>query len=292
MKKKIFDSIKTGNFFSKIFCYFLILIGFSNDKIMTMQVRNKKYLKLKRKYSKYISNDYKYIATNNKINKIWFCWLQGKENMLPIVKSCYKSIINNCSEFDIIFIDSSNYKDYISLPDYIVDKWKRGLISNAHFSDIIRTCLLCEYGGLWIDATTYLLDKLPDYIFKSNLFMFDMRGEDNIMTYNNWLIYSEKNNRIMKIIRDLLFIFWKKENKVQDYFVWHIFMKLVYDKYTNDFNDMIYIPHSCTHVLFNYLEKNNDVDYNYVKNICPIQKLTYKVKNNSKDTLYNKLLNK
>ncbi len=287
MIKKINNSIKTGNFFEKLFCMFLIILGFSNNKIMTLECRNKKYKKIKKKYSKVLDKKYSYEYDNKKNNIIWFCWLQGYDNLPKLARRCLSSIKEYCNDSKIIFVDKDNYSDYVELPDYIIKKWKNGIISNAHFSDIIRTCLLVEHGGLWIDSSVILLDYIPDYIYSSNCFMFNMEGEDDILTYNNWFIYSCKNNRVFKYMRDLLFEFWKKENKVQDYFIWHIFMKMVYDKYTEDFHCMTYVPHSSTHVLYHDIINNSKCEIEHIKRIYPIQKLSYKYDIDCKNNYYN-----
>ena len=276
--EKILNSIKIGNFFEKLFCYILIFLGFSNERIQVLEVRCKKYNFLKRKYLKKLDlNSYKDNISNEKSNYIWFCWLQGYENMPDIVKKCYERIIDFHSDKNIIFIDANNYSDYVTLPSFITDKWKKGIISHAHFSDVIRTSLLAEYGGLWIDSTTYLMSSIPDYVFNSKMFMFDMSGEDNIMIYNNWFIYTKKNNRVFIALRDYLYLFWKKENKVREYFIWHLFMRYIYEFYKNDFEEITYMPHECTHMLIKKLNNCFDENYfNLVNNMCPIQKLSYK----------------
>lgn len=298
--KKILNSIKIGNFFEKIFCYILILFGFSNERIQVMEVRCKKYNFLKRKYFKKIDlNLYNNNISNEKSDYIWFCWLQGYDNMPSLVKKCYERILEFHSDSNIVFIDSYNYSNYIAIPDYIINKWKKGIISHAHFSDVIRTSLIAQYGGLWIDATTYLLSPIPKYIFDNQMFMFDMSNEDNIMVYNNWFIYSNKNNRIFLALRDYLYLFWKKENKVREYFVWHLFMRHIYNFYKEDFANMLYIPHECTHLMIKVINKKFDEEYLAIVNsMCPIQKLSYykfetldeKISGNIKDTYYKKLL--
>lgn len=287
--EKIKNSIKIGNFFEKLFCLFLIKIGFSNTRIQTLEVRNKKYNYIKKKYGKVINNSsYEYIESKKKNNNIWICWLQGYDNMPDIAKKCVASIYKYCDKENIKFIDTNNYSDYIELPNYIIEKWKKGIISHAHFTDVIRTELLIKHGGLWIDATTLLLDNIPDYVYKTNLFMFNMTGEDNIMTYNNWFIYSEIDNRALKCVRDLLYEFWKKEDKVKEYFIWHIFMKMAYDKYPDDFKHMMYLPHSVTHIIHTKIYDKYDSDFiNQTKKICPVQKLTYKISNPLEDSFYN-----
>ncbi len=47
----------------------------------------------------------------------------------------------------------------MNIPNSIVSKWKSNVISDTHFSDIIRTELLIKYGGTWIDSTVYVNNK-------------------------------------------------------------------------------------------------------------------------------------
>lgn len=71
-------------------------------------------------------------------NKIWFCWLQGIENAPEIVKTCYNSLKINLPNKEIIVLTSSNLSKYVTFPDYIERKWKQGIISNTHLTDLLR----------------------------------------------------------------------------------------------------------------------------------------------------------
>lgn len=74
---------------------------------------------------------------------IWFCWLQGLAAAPPIVKACYNSLIQlTC--YSIVVIDNTNWREYVELPGYIVEKWKKGRIPAAMFSDLLRVELLIK----------------------------------------------------------------------------------------------------------------------------------------------------
>ena len=49
--------------------------------------------------------------------------------------------------------DVKNLDKYIHLPNYILEKYKQGIITKPHFSDIIWIELLIKYGGTWVDAS-------------------------------------------------------------------------------------------------------------------------------------------
>lgn len=96
-------------------------------------------------------------STNTIIPKtIWVFWWQGELAMPPVIKECYKSILRNCNGRTVVLLDQNNFKDYITLPDYILRKFYEGVISKTHFSDILRVGLLKEYGGMWIDAAIFV----------------------------------------------------------------------------------------------------------------------------------------
>ena len=88
----------------------------------------------------------------------------------------------------------------------IVEKWKRGIIGPAHFSDLIRLELLVRYGGYWIDATVYCTDggllaytdQLPVFMYSFYYFGFN----PEIMETNNWFLYGTTNQNIYCLTRE------------------------------------------------------------------------------------------
>lgn len=84
---------------------------------------------------------------------IWVCWWQGKENMPDIVKACYNSIQKHACNHPVILITEENFRNYIDMPEYIINKQKEGYIDITHFSDILRMMLLTKHGGIWMDST-------------------------------------------------------------------------------------------------------------------------------------------
>lgn len=73
----------------------------------------------------------------NDVNVIWVCWLQGIEQAPDIVKKCYKRL-TALENHRIIVITNDNFEDYVNIPEYILDKYNKGIISPTHFSDILR----------------------------------------------------------------------------------------------------------------------------------------------------------
>lgn len=261
MKAEIEKAIKSKTLFPKIICFLLGKINLSNRMLQALQVRYKNYSYLKKKYGKYIENiDYPEDCKKENSRNIWICWLQGEENAPELVKVCIGSVRKYMSDYNIHIITFENMEDYIRFPQYILEKWHNRIISNTLMSDLIRTELLVQYGGLWLDATVLLTAPVPEYVFEKKLFMYTHSYPDDVtMVFNNWLIYSDGNSRLLRVTRDLLYEYWKHENVVREYFMWHLFMTMATEKYPGDAVQINYVtdelPETLARVIFRPYEK-------------------------------------
>ncbi len=221
-----------------------------------------------------------------KIDKtIWILWLQGIENAPRLVKQCYKSILKNKPEdYDVVLLDESNLSSYISLPEYIYEKHKCDQISATHFSDILRAGLLYQYGGCWIDSTVYCMDVIPRFMLSGDLFVFKLPGimTDPVLKLSSWWIYTKKGSRILYAVWKILLDYWKVNDNLADYFLFHIvFSKVVtQDRICSEiFRNVPYYSSGNAHVLYSEFDRlYNPERWDIIKFISPIQKLSYKRK--------------
>ena len=185
--------------------------------------------------------------------------------------------------------------DFVNIPDYILKKYNEGKIPKAQFSDIVRTCLLVEHGGIWMDSTVLATDTLPENLLSKPLFVFRhlWRGDDSICL-SNWFISSCKDNPHLKMERDLLFAYWQKYDFLCDYFLYHLFFTMIYEKYPQYINEMpLYSnvpPHIMQIELFNQYSEER---YEEILRMSPVHKLTHKFSEESvrkNDTLYKHIL--
>lgn len=133
-------------------------IAHNNQLVEFLQ---KKYSALIKKHSQSVLNEN--TCPQVKDYKIYFCWLQGKENFPPIVRICYNSLKQNAGSYEIVFLDEKNFSNYVEIAPHILDKFKAGKISRTHFSDILRVNLLEQHGGLWLDATILVTEPLENH---------------------------------------------------------------------------------------------------------------------------------
>lgn len=243
---------------------------------------------IKRKYLKDIKKMKVIKGSSKNSNKVWWCWLQGENNCPKLQKICLNSLKKELKDRDIVVISKDNMYDYISFPNYIIEKYEKGIISNTHFSDLLRLELLIKYGGTWIDSsvlcTNYnhdFFDK-PLFVYKNcNNIWYANRSKFNQepMIADNWFITSEIGNPILIAVRDLLYKYWKDHNYLVDYFIFHYFFTLVVlYKYNDLFNSIPTIPHVIPHLLQNeYFNKYNEIEINHILNQSSFHKMTNKV---------------
>lgn len=173
---------------------------------------------------KHIFNKYKN-EVNTKVYKenypIWVCWLQGEENAPIVVKNCIDSIRRHSGNHEVILLTEKNINQYIDIPKYIIDKFKKKIIIPAHFADIIRMMLIKEYGGLWLDATVFCKNDIPENIFDMPFFSCKSpRVESNYISQYQWTAFilgGYKNSVFFKFMVEFYLEYWKKEDVAIDY---------------------------------------------------------------------------
>ena len=283
-------SLKSKTLIYDIFSYFLITIGYADKYLAGQLSMYKTYKWLDKRYRKHICKNYDLEKSSEYKNYVWICWFQGLENAPEVVKNCISSIKYWLKDWKIVILTEENIKDYVNIPSYIIEKRKKGIITDAHYSDILRLELLIKYGGLWLDATTYITGELPEYVTKSDFFVYRNGWFDmEMINMGSWFIYSKSsNNEMLLATRDLIYKYWKKTNYIKNYFLMHMFFRMVSDIYYDKWSNVPVVNHIDSHLLMNELNKK----YEYsrcedIKKITSIHKLTHKnVKNEKNNTSF------
>ena len=158
---------------------------------------------------------------------IWVFWGQGEAQMPPLVKACYRQLTNY--NYNVKLLTNDNIKEYIELPDTVIQKVCCGQISWAYFSDIVRNSILAEYGGMWVDATAWIPKRIPTenfmeykFISPSEMTAINSRSVRFWSTFewnwNGWCMWSNcKNYIIFSFVADMLIEIAKKESVIPDY---------------------------------------------------------------------------
>lgn len=162
---------------------------------------------------------------------IWTIWWQGENAMPEVIRLCYQSIVRNANGRSVILLTKDNYKEYIEVPEYIERKFRDGIITITHLTDLIRVSLLEKYGGLYLDCALFVtkpivLDKIP---------FFSTRVEggikDCIPNRNKWvfgMIGSYKGDVVARFMKVLFFAYWATYDVQIHYLMMDYILQLAY----------------------------------------------------------------
>lgn len=224
--------------------------------------------------------------------KIWVCWLQGEENAPQLVRRCLQSIRQYAGEKEVCVITNDNISSYIEIPSTIKRKLQQKKMQYATYSDYIRIALLDKYGGIWIDATVLLTDKIPEEISKEPLFCFQKSVlSQSPLILSSWFLVSNAHNQIIRQTKYLFEQYWEHENHLCNYYLFHLLFSIVVDYNESNrelFRKMPYVNNIDVHVLqSNLFEPFQQEKFNLMCKNSFAHKLTYKFQDPSRLLLPN-----
>lgn len=244
------------------------------DRTKRRDIRNKSFFTYK---AKYLDNYIPFIRSlkteGNFVNrepiedeKMFSIWFQGEEKAPGIIKACFQSVRNRYPDrFKVL--NQKELKDYITLPDYIEDKFKNGTMGAPHYSDLCRIELLANYGGYWLDASCLMTGDISPEIAEQDFFMYVT--SDRIMSFmfiQNCFIHSQKGHPLLMMWRELLHEYWRREKKAIHYFFGHRLFELLVknnEEAARLFAAMPKITMDATHRLWNEIGENPYDDKEY-----------------------------
>ena len=124
--------------------------------------------------------------------KLWMMWLQGLESAPPVVKACYRSWQHHNPDWDVVFLDETNYGDYVDVEPVLASGNDLKLQAKA---DVIRIQLLARHGGVWVDATCYCCRPLDEWLPEhaaTGFFAFSKPAKNRLLDI--WFLASSPGN--------------------------------------------------------------------------------------------------
>ena len=166
---------------------------------------------------------------------IWTMWWQGTDDLPEVVSMCYASVNRHRGNHPFKIITCDNYQEYVSLPDHIMDKVRSGTISITHLSDIIRFALLSQHGGLWLDSTIFVADRIPEEIFTAEFFTVrqPLTHRSKYVAQDRWTIFllaAQKGNLLCRFVFDFILEYYRTQEYLINYFLTDYTIKLAYDE--------------------------------------------------------------
>lgn len=290
----------TRNFIYKAWNYGLNRVRYfnvSNKNILDTLNKEYYYKKYKKRYKNLLTKKEYLKKTDSSTDNVWIFWYQGLDAAPDLVKKTINSVKYYLKDKNIIILTKDNLDDYVTLPDYIQKKFINGNIPFAHFSDLVRLELLTTKGGLWIDSTVLLSNRpfyvdlnIPLFVYKS----ISLYTKEKLPTVaSNWLIYSNGNSNILSLTKELLYTYWKRNNYVKVYSIFHILFKLATEVYNEEWDAVSTVSNIPPHLLQFELRNKFDKDrLEQLKSMSDVHKLNHRIESDNTDTFYSYIIKK
>lgn len=264
----------------------LASIGSNDSRALLKRHYRRKYKKIltERKIDGLLDKEWKFEdAVFLDRTPIFVFWYQGFDVAPDIVKMCRNQLgkVIDTDRYEIIELNQSNFRDWISVPGWILDKVNAGEISLIHFSDILRAALLYKWGGYWIDSTYLITKSIPQYIEENGLFTFRFFDEKiGGEKASSPFIFADRHNEIIGRTLLLLQQYWKSNSKIVFFTLFHIFFSLSVEanETSRAMFDKVPIREARNNdeMAKHLTEKFSQLDYQYFLSLSWAHKLTYK----------------
>ena len=91
---------------------------------------------------------------------VFIFWIGKEYSLITILRELIYLHSNNGKNYKVHFLNDDNVKDYIK---NIPPKYYK--LRPAHKADFVRVNVICDYGGIWLDSDTIVMDDLSS-LFK------------------------------------------------------------------------------------------------------------------------------
>lgn len=214
---------------------------------------------------------------------VFVYWDAGFEQAPDVVKKCYESLHEQLDpkDFSIIPLDSSNLHLYITLPNLFLERHCSGALSTTHLSDVIRSLLVLNYGGIWFDATLFLSKSIPSPILQHPLFLF--RTTSAYKQFSNQFIAhvnpTPTSQAVLRLLLLCLYRYWENLAILLSYAYFHYILTLVFEALSCQGN-MPYYSALQTHILQHHAlgRQITETQLQHLVSSSFLHKLTYKKK--------------
>lgn len=122
---------------------------------------------------------------------VYLYWVGKEYKLISILRNLIYLHSTNGKGYNVILITDKNINEYIkNIPVYFAK------LCPAHQADFVRVNVICDYGGIWLDSDTIVLDSLDslfDFIENKNGFFIK---ENNQILWNG-IFGSKANTQLM-----------------------------------------------------------------------------------------------
>lgn len=177
---------------------------------------------------------------------VWVMWWQVR-GMPEFIKKNIDFMRSRLNK-RVILLTQENISDFINIPQSIESNFKAGKFAITTFSDYIRTKIIFEYGGVWLDSSIYVgIDE--EFLNNLNFFDHDLITIKGISDFGSkfipkgrWVIYclgGRSGQMLFKFVNDCLTYYLLNDKRIPDYFLTDYIFDIAYKNNIDGFQEKL-----------------------------------------------------
>ena len=149
-------------------------------------------------------------------DRVFTYWDRPIDQAPPLVQACLAQLQSVYPHVHVL--NGETVRDFIDVPQRIADLLEHD--RPAHFTDYVRTKLLEQHGGIWVDATAWV-DRDLTAVLKPKLRSGTFFVRWTRTQISNWFIASQPGTPMITLLRLALELWWQNNDDLPDYFLYH-----------------------------------------------------------------------
>jgi len=167
----------------------------------------------------------------NNTRNIFLYWIGKEYTLISILRNLIYLHSTSGKGYNVILITDKNVHNYVkNIPTYF------NKLCPAHQADFVRVNVICDYGGIWLDSDTLVLDSLDslfDLVENKNGFFI----KEGIHLWNG-IFGSKPNTQLMLEWKtEMIHILDKKKDKIDWTEIGNNLLDNIYNKKSQLYND-------------------------------------------------------
>ncbi|MEJ1092522.1 capsular polysaccharide synthesis protein [Microbacterium istanbulense] len=156
-------------------------------------------------------------------DRVYTYWDKPLNTAPPLVQACIAQLRRVHPTLQVL--DGASTRELIDIPERIATLLEHD--RPAHFSDYLRTRVLEEHGGIWVDATAWVHRNLGDDLQRTYLRAGTIFPRWTGRAIANWFIASQPHTPILALQRRALDVWWEQNDDLPDYFLYHRIFEVI-----------------------------------------------------------------
>lgn len=236
IKRVLKEGLTDTVYFSPCIGYHKIQMILFPDSLRLCISRNEAILNYLEKTYFDLINTYKHKSSNaydvTDNSPLWFFWWQGEDSMPEIIRMCYQNRTRMAGKHPVFFITKDNIKEYVRFPDYVWKQFEGGTLRIQHLADMARVQLIRNFGGIWLDASVYCVQEIPECAFQKEIFSLRNIPDKRFVSECRWTTFAiggRKGSLLFAFLDDFFIAYCKTGKPFIDYYMFDCAIAVAYN---------------------------------------------------------------